>query len=241
MESDRMWMVRGDSGALYDEFRQAGFVSIGWWQLADVKPGESRQEIAKRYAERNPEYKRGSIISGASQVWRFVNEVKAGDYVVTYEPSRRVYLVGKVESDAVERAPDNRSGTAIRRKTHWLGEVERDQLSASTKNSLGSTLTLFLLPPSAASEVLSVLRGHTKPSNPPEIPGSIDDANEIVEEKALLQDVEQRSLEFIEDRVSALDLVGYARTNRRHLARDGLQDACRAQGSGSRCRHHRLA
>jgi hypothetical protein len=29
-----MWMVRGDAGALYEEFREKGVAAIGWWQLA---------------------------------------------------------------------------------------------------------------------------------------------------------------------------------------------------------------
>jgi predicted Mrr-cat superfamily restriction endonuclease len=41
----------------------------------------------------------GSARSGASQVWRFVNEIQKGDWVITYSPANRTYLLGKVTSD----------------------------------------------------------------------------------------------------------------------------------------------
>lgn len=40
---NRMWMIRGDGGKLYDDFRDKQIVGIGWSQLAPlVKPGLSR-------------------------------------------------------------------------------------------------------------------------------------------------------------------------------------------------------
>lgn len=38
-----MWMIRGDGGKLYDDFRDKQIVGIGWSLLAPlVKPGLSR-------------------------------------------------------------------------------------------------------------------------------------------------------------------------------------------------------
>jgi restriction system protein len=49
-----MWMVRGDSGRLYDEFHERGLVSLGWWELMDAKPGMSRQQLAEIYRAKRP-------------------------------------------------------------------------------------------------------------------------------------------------------------------------------------------
>lgn len=39
---NRMWMIRGDGGKLYDDFRDKQIVGIGWSPLAPlVKPGLS--------------------------------------------------------------------------------------------------------------------------------------------------------------------------------------------------------
>lgn len=47
---NRMWMIRGDGGKLYDDFRDKQIVGIGWSQLAPlVKPGLSRAQLLALY------------------------------------------------------------------------------------------------------------------------------------------------------------------------------------------------
>ncbi len=80
---NKMWMIRGDSGKLYDDFREREVVAIGWSQLAPyAKPGLTRAQLIERYLELEPQTKLGTARSGASQVWRFINEVKQGDWVI---------------------------------------------------------------------------------------------------------------------------------------------------------------
>jgi restriction system protein len=44
---NRMWMIRGDGGKLYDDFRDKQIVGIGWSQLAPlVKPAYRAQLLA---------------------------------------------------------------------------------------------------------------------------------------------------------------------------------------------------
>jgi restriction system protein len=205
---ERMWMVRGDSGRLFEDFRERSVVAIGWHELVEVaKPGVTRDELARAYSNARPEFKRGTIISGASQVWRFVNEVARGDKVVTYHPSARRYLVGTIVGDLVVDRNPSESGMSLLRATQWLGEVERDELSVTTENSLGSTLTLFLVPPTAASNVLhavsrdSSFGGGAAPATDSMVAGEAEED----ESRDLLQDMEARSIEFIKDKVSALD------------------------------------
>lgn len=41
---ERMWMVRGDGGSLFDAFRERGVVAVGWNQLAaHAKQGGAHQ------------------------------------------------------------------------------------------------------------------------------------------------------------------------------------------------------
>ena len=71
----KMWMTRGDSGKLYDDFRERGVVAIGWSLLAPyVKPRMTRAQLTERYLEMEPQTKCGRLRSGVSQVWRFINE-----------------------------------------------------------------------------------------------------------------------------------------------------------------------
>ncbi len=51
---NRMWMIRGDGGKLYDDFRDKQIVGIGWSQLAPlVKPGLSRAQLLALYRGRS--------------------------------------------------------------------------------------------------------------------------------------------------------------------------------------------
>lgn len=86
----KMWMIRGDGGKLYDDFRDKQVAAIGWSPFAPhVKPGLSREQLFDLYHELEPQIKPGTARSGTSQIWRFVNEMQKGDWAITYSPSNR--------------------------------------------------------------------------------------------------------------------------------------------------------
>lgn len=201
-----MWMVRGDSGRLYEEFRDQKVVALGWSELAHVaKPGVSKDKLAEVFATKRPDLKPGSILAGASQVWRYINKVEKGDKVVTYNPSARTYLVGTIEGDlAVEQNP-TQPGMSLTRPTRWEHEIDRDDLGVSTKNSLGSTMTFFQVPPPAAAEIFRVATGkHTAGSSTgSNVPANDEESSEETDD--LLQSLEAKAIEFIKDKISQLD------------------------------------
>ena len=194
----RMWMVRGEGGSLYDAFRERGVAALGWNQLAPyAKPGVDRQQLIALYQEEEPEAKQGTVVSGASQVWRFVNEIQDGDWIVTYTPANRLYSIGKVTGPAEHHPEWSEQGMPLARKVQWQAqELPRDSLGASTKNSLGSTLTLFEVPSNAATDVLDVLKG--KPA-----PAIEDEASEVIADP--LAHIESQAVERIKDQVNKLE------------------------------------
>lgn len=75
----RMWMVRGEGGSLYDAFRERGVAAVGWNQLAEhARPDVVRKQLIALYQFAEPLAKQGTVASGASQVWRFVNDIAGG-------------------------------------------------------------------------------------------------------------------------------------------------------------------
>jgi len=196
---ERMWMVRGDGGRLYEDFRDRKVAAIGWDDLAaEAKKGMSRLQLRSLYASMHPSSRPGAIISAASQVWRFLNEIKNGDLVTTYSPSNRTYLVGVIKGDAEWHSDWAGENMSLARPVEWTREFERDALSQAAKNSLGSTLTVFLVPEHAANELQGA---GTVP------PQSQDNAPDPVAEDVSdpLEDVELLAIERIKDMVSALD------------------------------------
>ncbi|HYG07177.1 MAG TPA: restriction endonuclease [Stenotrophomonas sp.] len=194
----RMWMVRGEGGSLYDAFRERGVAAVGWNQLAaHAKPGIGRKQLVALYQSAEPLAKQGTVVSGASQVWRFVNEIQEGDWVITYSPANRLYSIGTIAGPAEHHPEWAEQGMALVRKVQWQRqELPRDKLGTSSKNSLGSTLTLFEVPSSAAAEVLAAVKG--KPA-----PAVEEETDEVIADP--LADIESQALERIKDRVNELD------------------------------------
>lgn len=194
----RMWMVRSEGGSLYDAFREQNVAAVGWQQLAPhAKPGVERKRLISLYQAAEPQAKQGTVISGASQVWRFVNDIQNGDWIITYSPANRLYSVGTVSGQAEYHPEWTEQGMPLARKVQWqIQELSRDSLSTSTKNSLGSTLTLFEVPSSAAAEVLATLKGNPAPAVE-------DEAEAVIADP--LADIESQALERIKDKVNELD------------------------------------
>ena len=191
-------MVRGESGRLYDDFREQAVAAIGWAHLAEhVRPGMTRKELTALYQRTEPTTGHGTAISGASQVWRFVNELQIGDRVVTYSPGNRTYMVGTITGDSRYQAETAGDGMALVRPVEWApGDIDRDSLGTASKNSLGSTLTLFQVPDFAAQDLLAAMEGSSGPSESEE-----DAEQETADPLAGLEDL---AIERIKDLVSAL-------------------------------------
>lgn len=96
----------------------------------------------------------------AGQLHRFRSEMKIGDYVVTYDPSRRVYLVGEIAGDYRWDPRIDPDDPNVRSVT-WQGEVSRDRLSVRSRNSLGAISTLFQLSPDVVEDLLRALASLT--------------------------------------------------------------------------------
>jgi len=196
---NKTWMIRAEGGRLYEEFRERGIAAIGWTQLAPLaKVGMTRKALIDLYRSIEPATKEKTVISGASQVWRFMNEVKVNDWVVTYSPANRTYLIGRVTGEYEYRADLVDAEMALARTVAWKEkEVERDSLTDATKSSLGSTLTVFVVADFATQELLGEATG--KPMQPtPEL-------QEDQVEADPLSGMETLAFEQIKDVVSKLD------------------------------------
>jgi restriction system protein len=194
-----MWMVRSASGGrLADEFREKGVVAIGWGDVGDLKQCTDKQEILDKVVQCWPDWPSGKQQSSASQLYRFRDKLKSGDRVVTYDSSRRIYHVGTIKGD-YKHEPGVVPPFENIHEVAWEATIERDDLSASTRNSLGATLTLFKIPQSAASEIEQLLKGQRPVAEP------VDDEEEEEDEAQLLERYREAALEFVKDRVSRLD------------------------------------
>ena len=189
-------MVRAGEGAfLIDDFLTKNIISIGWNKIGDLSKVNHLDKLKEIIRENYPDYKDGQIISSSGQIYRFLIEFKKGDCVMTYNPSERVYSIGEIESDY--KFNNKLSEYFHIREIKWIGKVHRDDLSTSTKNTLGATMTIFEIPKQAREELFSLLAGKPSKKNE-EVSG--EESLEIIKD-----DFIAKSHEFIKDKVLSLD------------------------------------
>ncbi|MBD9486283.1 restriction endonuclease [Ensifer sp. ENS11] len=194
----KSWMVRAErNGRLFDAFKEKSVVAIGWPALGDLSGTKTRKAISDALAKVYPGGKAQSQAMAAGQLHRFVNEMSVGDMIVTYDPSRRVYLIGEISGPYRHDASIDPEDTQVR-SVQWQGEVSRDLLSVESRNSLGSISTLFRLSNEVAAELKKALSGNSSAAT---------DALASVSEGAeddVFENMASRAHEFIKDKVNAL-------------------------------------
>jgi len=190
------WMVRADvGGRLASEFKANSLVAIGWSEALNTLNLKTRDEFVQRMRATYPEESKGMIVNAAGQVFRFVREMQMGDQIVTYDNVRRTYMVGTITSDAQYDESLFDKEFPLFRSVQWVKELSRDDLSLTSKNSLGSTLTLFKVPPESVTEIEALMQGVA-------VQPQVEDEPQ---EESLLQDIQGKSREFIKDKISKLD------------------------------------
>ncbi len=152
-----MWMVRaGENAFLIDDFKELNVISIGW-EVGDLS-GKTPDEIKQIMKQMYPDASNVSLGNNAAQVIKFVNNFEIGDFVISYDPKTRRYLVGKIVSDyyfsdRLSKIHDF-NGYLHLRDVEWIGETNRDDLTETSLKPLKSVMTIFNLNNSAKNEIL---------------------------------------------------------------------------------------
>ena len=192
-----MWMVRAGRGGVYaSEFIDQAYVGIGWTALGDPTGVTDKTVLIAAAASAYPDATEQSRFVSASIVWRFVNDIKVGDAVATYDPATRTYHIGKIVGHATWR-DDSEDARSTQRAVTWTGQILRDEVSQTSLNTLGAILTLFLLQPAVANELRRLAEG--KGATPSPI--NVGDQSPAAEPIDLFARVEDEAIERIKDRI----------------------------------------
>lgn len=191
----QMWMVRaGEGGFLFEEFREHNYIAIGWNAFDRLTDTATQANLRGDYIVKYPGEKPGKVSNAVAMIYKFAAVLKPGERVTTYSPDLREYLVGTIKGacdfDAKKEYHHFRS-------VDWAGTVERDSLTAASRNSLGSTLTLFQVNEETADDLWSALEG---------TPSPIEDVGEEKQElEQLKEDTIGRAHELIKDKILKLN------------------------------------
>lgn len=154
MNDKTIWMVRsGRDSAYASDCLDGNFVGIGFAEAGDVAAPVDKDTLKEQIVAANPQYSMGKVDNVASQLKRFFDDLRIGDSVMTYDSSRRMYYFGQIKSDVLNRS----HALGRQREVLWTNQIARDSLTQATRNSLGSTMSLFLVQDAPAAEVLSKL------------------------------------------------------------------------------------
>lgn len=189
-------MVRaGDHNELISTYLDNGIASIGWPALGDPTRFITKEEMILCANEKYDERKPSTRLSQMSQLWRFMHEIEIGDTILSYSKEKREYIIGTVTKPHFYNVNVGNFNYPNHISVEWQAQtISRDQLTSSSKNTLGSTLTIFRAD-SVANDFLKLLNEPetTLPDTPPD--DSID----------LLEEFEGKAKSMISDKIDSLD------------------------------------
>lgn len=189
----------------YDDnlFLKKNTLGIGWAEMGDLtKIGPTRDTFKAHYAECFPEDKPSQVPGRAGQLYRFLHEMKEGDFVVYPSKTDHMVNIGVVDGPYVynEAYKGTQLGYAQQRSVRWLKHLPRTDFTQGALYEIGSALTLFMVK-NYADEFLSALDPGFKPSS------SGGEEDETV--AATAADIKQATVDFIIKMLSR-DLKGYS-------------------------------
>lgn len=95
MESVHLWKVAaGEGGNLFQEFINAGYVSIGFDLNVPIEMLGDADSIRKHLQQFFPAA--GTLNSFVDQVFDFLHGIKEDDWVITNNPQKQIYRLGRV-------------------------------------------------------------------------------------------------------------------------------------------------
>ena len=109
-------------------FLNQNLIAIGWEAMGDLSViSASRDAYKEKYIATYPDAKKGSIPTSAGMLYRFVHEVREGDYIVFPSKFDRKINIGIVESSYFYE--DTAALYPNRRKVKWLKHLPRTAFS----------------------------------------------------------------------------------------------------------------
>lgn len=141
-------------------FLNNNLIAIGWHEMGDISDIQSDRELLKqKYPTVYPNKKKGAIPTDCGQIFRFINEVQIGDYVVFPSKYNRRINIGEITGDATY--DPNGGDYPRRRSVKWLKkELPRTAFSQGALYEIGSAMTFFSVK-NYADEFLTAITGKT--------------------------------------------------------------------------------
>lgn len=193
---NEIWMVRaGRRGRLCPEFLEKNIVAISYGDIGDLSAISNLNNLKEVIKKIHLDVREATINSQAGQIYHFLFDFKKDqDYVLTYDKESREYHIGKI----IGEYEYNKKLIEFEhiRKVNWVSKISRDDLSSSTRYSLGSRLAIFNLNEDVKKEIIALLYKEITSPEPiedleGEIEKQIEEAYEAIKDKIITLDWKQ--------------------------------------------------
>ncbi len=137
-----VWLVRGGrNGEREQEALESGILSIGFGQLDDLTPAQTRDDIEVLVRSSHTGDREGQITSYTNQVWAFRGLINTGDLVVMPRKGKPLVAIGEI-SGGYQYRPEH-PGLVQTRPVQWINkEVPRNLLDKDLQNSINAQMTV---------------------------------------------------------------------------------------------------
>lgn len=191
----QIWGIHGKNERL---FLTENRIALGWSDFGDLSlVNATREAFKEKYVQTYPNAKKGAIATSSGMLFRFIHELKVGDYIVFPSKSDRMINIGIVDGEYIY-APN--SGEYVQqRAVKWLKRLPRTVFSQGALYEIGSAMSLFAIK-NYASEFLSAVDDDFKSET------SISDEDESI--AATAEDIIESTRDFILKELSK-NLKGY--------------------------------
>lgn len=192
-----IWGIHGGrTGDADSLFLKSSVVALGWHEMGDLgglKDREAfRAKVATVYSKEAP----GAIPNYTGQLYRFVHEMKKGDFIVYPSRHDRLVHLGRIEGD-YRYDPAAEPGYPNMRDVKWLHAVPRTRFTQGALHEIGSAMSFFSVK-NYAEEFRAALEGKAAPA-----PVARDQTVEAVSE-----DIAETTRDFVLKRL-AQELKGH--------------------------------
>ena len=143
-EMGRVFCVRAENGQYTEEFVQGGYVGLGWLDGQDLS-GIDFGDLRGRLKEAYPKKSNNTIGSWTGSIYRFIHDIRKGDWVLTPARDASQIYVGKVGSDYFcQQVHDDPYDH--RRDVEWCSQpVERRALPEEWRRSMYQQSAVLLV------------------------------------------------------------------------------------------------
>lgn len=200
MAATQVWVVHSPV-EIAEKVEKKSVVAIGWHQMGKLDIYKDRDELKNRYRSVFTDASEPHVWVSAGLLYRFVNEIQVGDWIITPLKANREVLIGTVEGNYEFNQSLISDEYPNIRKVKWIKKVSRDELSQEFRYSIGGFLTVFTVT-DYISEVEALAKGKL-------IKEADTETGEIPKQISLLyDDIRSKSDELISDLLAQLD--GYS-------------------------------